>query len=82
MQCCMSSPPSEPEAQLPVHAAVQLGQVDERLCLAPAVDGIDGSAVCHASQLRVGWPHDILQGATCFRASHAQSQHWWHHARL
>lgn len=71
VQRCASSPPSEPEAQLPVHTAVQVGQVDKRLRLAPAVDGIDGTAVGHARQLRVRRPDDILQGATCFRPSHA-----------
>lgn len=70
MQCCISIPPSKPETQLPVHMAVQVGQVDERLRLAPAVDGTDGTAVCHGCQLWVRWPNDILQGATCFRTSH------------
>lgn len=71
MQCCISSPPSKPEAQLPVHMAVQVGQVDERLRLAPAVDSIDGTVVRHAREPWVRWPDDILQGATCFRPSHA-----------
>lgn len=70
MQCCISSPASKPEAQLPVHTAVLLGQVDRRLSVAHAVDGIDGTAVCHASQLRVRWPSGILQGANSFRPSH------------
>lgn len=70
MQCCISNPPSKPEAQLPVHTAVLLGQVVKRLCVARAVDGTDGTAVCHASQLRVRWPSDILHGANSFRPSH------------
>lgn len=42
--------PSEQEAQLPMHAAVCVGQVGEGLGSAPAVDGIDGATVCHAGQ--------------------------------